>query len=320
MESKFTTLMSKIVKNFELETVFSPDGNLEFPISTSEVNRPGLEISGYLEYFDRERIQVLGKTEISYISTLPSEERLAKLDAFFSRKPPAIVISRGLEPSEEMLISAKKYGVPLFRTQSSTSSFISSLISRLNVELAPRITRHGVLVEVYGEGILLLGESGVGKSETAIELIKRGHRLIADDAVEIRRVSDITLVGSAPENIRHFLELRGVGIINARRLFGMGAIKVTQKIDAVIQLEPWDANKTYDRIGLENTSVEILGLNIPSLTIPVRPGRNLAIIIEVAAMNNRQKKMGYNAAQELLQKLDMADSAEQTVNYDWDQY
>lgn len=312
--------MSKIVKNFELETVFSPDGNLEFPISTSEVNRPGLEISGYLEYFDRERIQVLGKTEISYISTLPSEERLAKLDAFFSRKPPAIVISRGLEPSEEMLISAKKYGVPLFRTQSSTSSFISSLISRLNVELAPRITRHGVLVEVYGEGILLLGESGVGKSETAIELIKRGHRLIADDAVEIRRVSDITLVGSAPENIRHFLELRGVGIINARRLFGMGAIKVTQKIDAVIQLEPWDANKTYDRIGLENTSVEILGLNIPSLTIPVRPGRNLAIIIEVAAMNNRQKKMGYNAAQELLQKLDMADSAEQTVNYDWDQY
>ena len=320
MEAKFTTLMSKIVKNFELETVFSPDGNLEFPISTSEVNRPGLEISGYLEYFDCKRIQVFGKTEISYISTLPSEERLAKLDAFFSRKPPAIVLSRGLEPSEEMLISAKKYGVPLFRTQSSTSSFISSLISRLNVELAPRITQHGVLVEVYGEGILLLGESGVGKSETAIELIKRGHRLIADDAVEIRRVSDITLVGSAPENIRHFLELRGVGIINARRLFGMGAIKVTQKIDAVIQLEPWDANKTYDRIGLENTSVEILGLNLPSLTIPVRPGRNLAIIIEVAAMNNRQKKMGYNAAQELLQKLGMSDPAEQTVNYDWDQY
>lgn len=193
------------------------------------------------------------------------------------------------------------------------------MISILNVELAPRITRHGVLVEVYGEGILLLGESGVGKSETAIELVKRGHRLIADDAVEIRRVSNRSLVGSAPENIRHYVELRGVGIINARRIFGMGAIKVTEKVDMIIQLEQWDANKVYDRMGVEDEYTSLLGVRVPSLVIPVKPGRNLAIIIEVAAMNNRQKKMGYNAAQELLEKLGMAEPVERKVK-EWDGY
>ncbi len=206
-----------------------------------------------------------------------------------------------------MLSKAEKYSVPLLRTPEATSSFTSALNAFLNIHLAPRITRHGVLVEVYGEGVLLLGESGVGKSEAAIELIKRGHRLIADDAVEIRRVSNKTLVGSSPENIRHFIELRGIGIINVRRIFGMGAIKTTEKIDMIINLEPWKNQGTYDRMGLETETTEILGVNVTSTTIPIKPGRNLAVIIEVAAMNNRQKKMGYNAAQELLDKLSAVD-------------
>ena len=203
--------------------------------------------------------------------------------------------------------SAERYGVPLLRTADATSSFMASLISFLNVELAPRITRHGVLVEVYGEGLLIVGESGVGKSETAIELVKRGHRLIADDAVEIRRVSSRSLVGSAPENIRHFIELRGIGVINARRIFGVGAVNLTSKIDLVINLEQWQPEKVYDRMGLEEQTTRILDNEIPPVTIPVKPGRNLAVIIEVAAMNNRQKKMGYNAAYELLKRLGMTE-------------
>ena len=217
-----------------------------------------------------------------------------------------------------MIEAAKQNQVPIVRTQDATSSFMAALISFLNVELAPRITRHGVLVEVYGEGMLILGDSGVGKSETAIELVKRGHRLIADDAVEIRRVSNKSLVGTSPENIRHFVELRGIGIINARRLFGMGAVKTTEKIDMIVKLEHWDASKTYDRMGIENEYTTILGNRVPSLTIPVKPGRNLAIILEVAAMNNRQKKMGYNAAQELLKKLGMPAGDGEDVVKDWD--
>ena len=233
-----------------------------------------------------------------------------------------MILTRGLEPFPEILSLAPRYGVPVCRTSDGTSAFIASLISYLNVQLAPRITRHGVLVEVYGEGILLLGESGVGKSETAIELVKRGHRLIADDAVEIRRVSSRSLVGSSPENIRHFIELRGVGIINARRIFGMGAVKVTEKIDMVIQMEQWDSSKVYDRMGMDSEQTEILGIRVPMLTIPVKPGRNLAIIIEVAAMNNRQKKMGYNAAHELLSKLGMAADfgAPTEANPEWNEF
>jgi HPr kinase/phosphorylase len=211
-----------------------------------------------------------------------------------------------------MIEAAKENAVPLLRTSDSTSGFMASLISFLNVELAPRITRHGVLVDVYGEGLLILGESGVGKSETAIELVKRGHRLIADDAVEIRRVSSRSLVGSSPENIRHFIELRGIGIINARRIFGVGAVNLTSKIDLVINLEQWRQDKVYDRMGLEEQTTEILDINVPSVTIPVKPGRNLAVIIEVAAMNNRQKKMGYNSAQELLKRLGMGDDGSAT--------
>jgi len=323
MEHKFTVALSKIIKEFSLESIYMPDNPDNILISSIDVNRPGLQLGGFFDYFDNERIQIIGLTEISFLKRFVEEKRRNAIDKLLSRRPPALVICRNLELFPEIVELAQKYKVPVLRTSESTSGFMSGLISFLNVELAPRVTRHGVLVEVYGEGILLLGESGVGKSETAIELVKRGHRLIADDAVEIRRVSSRTLVGSSPENIRHFVELRGVGIINARRIFGMGAVKMTEKVDMVIHLEVWDSNKIYDRLGEENEQTKILGITVPSLTIPVKPGRNLAIIIEVAAMNNRQKKMGYNAAQELLQKLGMTDDIKtQTINkeLDWDIY
>ncbi|MBQ4225179.1 MAG: HPr(Ser) kinase/phosphatase, partial [Oscillospiraceae bacterium] len=228
-------------------------------------------------------------------------------------------ISRELPYFNEMVELSKTYDIPLLRSKDGTSSFMAALIAFLNLNLAPRITRHGVLIEIYGEGVLILGESGVGKSETAVELIKRGHRLVADDAVEIKKVSNISLVGSSPENIRHFLELRGIGIVNARRLFGMGAVKLTEKIDMVVEMEPWDSEKVYDRMGVDNEYTSILGVKVPYLVIPVKPGRNLAVILEVAAMNNRQKKMGYNAAQELLENLGMAYEKKDTVKK-WDVY
>ena len=317
MNIPFSVTLAKIVKELNIETIYCPGELEQVKIVSVDINRPGLQLGGFFEYFDSARIQLIGKSELAYLEQFSEEEMDGKIDKFFAQRPPVVIITRDLEIPEQMLVSAKKYGVPLLRTADATSAFSSSLVAMLNVELAPRITRHGVLVEVYGEGILLLGESGVGKSETAVELVKRGHRLIADDAVEIRRVSNKTLVGSSPENIRHFLELRGVGIINARRIFGMGAIKVTEKIDMVIQLEPWDPDKVYDRMGMDNEKIEILGIQVPSLTIPIKPGRNLAIIIEVAAMNNRQKKMGYNAAQELLEKLGMIGGDDNT---DWDAY
>ena len=310
MKTDFSVSLAKIINEFSLEIIHLPNEPEELLVSNPEVNRPGLQLAGYYEFFDSERVQILGKSEESYLRELDEEKLGVCLDAFFSRKPPMVIISRKLDVPEKMRECAEKYGVPLLRTEDSTSSFLSSLIAFLNVQLAPRITRHGVLVEVYGEGVLLLGESGVGKSETAIELVKRGHRLIADDAVELRRVSSKSVVGSSPENIRHFIELRGIGIINASRIFGAGAVKLTEKIDMIIKLEPWDADKVYDRMGLENEKTDILGIQIPSLTIPVKPGRNLAVIIEVAAMNNRQKKMGYNAAHDLLKKLGMAEGFE----------
>ncbi len=310
MKTEFSVSLAKIIKEFSLETLYLPSDPDQILVCNAEVNRPGLQLAGYYEFFDSERVQILGKSEESYLRELNEEQLEICLEAFFSRTPPMVIISRGLEVPQKMRDSAEKYSVPLLRTGDSTSSFLSSLIAFLNVQLAPRITRHGVLVEVYGEGVLLLGESGVGKSETAIELVKRGHRLIADDAVELRRVSSKSLVGSSPENIRHFIELRGIGIVNANRIFGAGAVKLTEKIDMIIKLEPWNAEKVYDRMGLDDETTEILGINIPSLTIPVKPGRNLAVIIEVAAMNNRQKKMGYNAAHDLLKKLGMVDDAD----------
>ena len=303
MPSNFTVSLERLIKDFSMESVYLPAEPASILISSSEVNRPGLFITGFYDYFDPDRIQILGRMETAFLSDLSHEVLKERIDRMLSLKIPALVVTRGMEVFPEIIDSAKENQVPVIRTQEATSSFMAALISYLNVELAPRITRHGVLVEVYGEGMLILGDSGVGKSETAIELVKRGHRLIADDAVEIRRVSNKSLVGTSPENIRHFVELRGIGIINARRLFGMGAVKTTEKIDMVVRLEHWDPNKTYDRMGIENEYISILGNRVPCLTIPVKPGRNLAIILEVAAMNNRQKKMGYNAAQELYRRV-----------------
>ena len=300
---QFSVTLAKIAEESNLTTLYAAKDLSETKVITAEVYRPGIMLAGYYQYFDNTRIQIIGLTELSYLQELEPEVRRTHLEKLFSFRPPCVILTRDLEPLPEMLEFAKKYSVPLLRSTEMTSPLMSSLITTLNTELAPRITRHGVLIEVYGEGILLVGDSGVGKSETAIELIKRGHRLIADDAVEIRRVSSKSLVGRAPENIRHFIELRGVGIINARRIFGMGAIKMSEKIDMCINLEIWDATKLYDRMGIDSEYTEILGIRVPVMTIPVKPGRNLAVIIEVAAMNNRQKKMGYNAAQELLSSL-----------------
>ena len=305
MRTNFTVSLKKIISEFSLESMNMPGDPEAIQIASPEINRPGLHMAGYFEFYDPDRIQIFGKSEEGFILRFTPEKAEARLREFFSRKPCAVIICRNLDVGEMYVKIAKEYGVPLLRTKESTSNFTAALIAYLSLHLAPRVTQHGVFVEVYGEGILLLGESGIGKSETAIELIKRGHRLIADDAVEIRRVSDKSLVGTAPDNIRHFIELRGIGIINASRIFGAGAVKLTEKIDLVVQLEVWDVNKTYNRMGLETETTEILGLNLPSITLPVKPGRNLAVIIEVAAMNSRQKKLGYNAAQDLLNRLGM---------------
>ncbi|MBQ3564450.1 MAG: HPr(Ser) kinase/phosphatase [Clostridia bacterium] len=310
MAQNFSVPLKRVIKEFSLEEVFVPENIDEISVSSADLNRPGLQLSGFYDYFDKERIQIIGKNEDSFLETFI--DRQTRVERLLGQKPPAVVITRGLDVDDRTVDLAKKYGVPILRTSEGTSGFMAALIAFLNIELAPRITRHGVLVEVYGEGMLIIGESGVGKSETAIELIKRGHRLIADDAVEIRRVSNKTLVGTPPENIRHFIELRGIGIINARRIFGMGAVKPSEKIDMVINLEVWNQEKVYDRMGLESEETEILGIKVPQVTVPVRPGRNLAIILEVAAMNNRQKKMGFNAAKELLKKLGMDDGTDDT--------
>ncbi len=320
MATEFEVALSKIIDEIGLETLYMPQNPEEIMISSKEINRPGLELTGYLEYFDSKRIILFGNTEISYLSRFGGEKRSYVADSIFSLKPPAVIICRNLDCGKEIMDSAQKHKIPVLRTPEATSSVSAALVSFLSVELAPRITRHGVLVEVYGEGCLLIGDSGVGKSETAIELIKRGHRLIADDAVEIRRVSRKSLVGSSPANIRHFIEVRGVGIVNARRIFGMSAVKLTENINLVINLELWNSQKVYDRMGIDNEYMDILGISVPIVTIPVKPGRNLAIIIEVAAMNNRQKKMGYNGAQELLKSLGMEIESpeEKKVNTDTD--
>lgn len=311
--SKFTVTLQQIIDELKLEQLHMPKPAEEVLISENEVNRPGLQLMNFYEYFNPERIQILGKTEFAYLSSIGEEKRTDIIDKLFSTNIPALIITRDLECFQELLELAEKHQIPVLRSKDSTSSFVAALIAFLNLNLAPRITRHGVLIEIYGEGVLILGESGVGKSETAIELVKRGHRLVADDAVEIRKVSNISLVGTSPDNIRHFLELRGIGIINARRLFGVGAVKVTEKIDLVVELEIWNPEKLYDRMGIDNEYVSILGVNVPSATIPVKPGRNLAVILEVAAMNNRQKKMGYNAAHELLERLGMEQSGTDRV-------
>ena len=303
MEDIHTIPLCKLIEEFALEQIAVPDDLQSRLISTAEVNRPGLALTGFFEYFEAPRIQLIGKAEHRYLLEQTSAARRACLNRFMAAGPSAVIVTTHLDVFAELVEAAQAHRVPLLRTARTTSEFSAALVGSLSVSLAPRITRHGVLVEVYGEGILILGDSGVGKSETAIELVKRGHRLIADDAVELKRVSAKTLVGQAPEIIRHYVELRGIGIVDVRRLFGMGAVKDTERVDLVISLEPWIQGKMYDRLGLDGETVEILGIELPMITIPVRPGRNLAIILEIAAMNNRQKKMGYNTAEEFNKRL-----------------
>ena len=298
---QFSVALSKIIDNMNLEKLYCPER--EILVTTADLNRPGLQMTGFFDYFDANRIQVVGMVENTYLATLTSEERYKALEKFFEKRVCAVVLTRNGNATPEMMKLAELYDTPVLRTPLATSNFTSTINAFLNVELAPRITRHGVLVEIYGQGVFIMGESGVGKSEAAVELIKRGHRLIADDAVEIKKVSSISLVGFAPDIIRHFIEIRGIGIVDVKNIFGMGAVKESEKIDLIIHLETWERGKQYDRLGLVDEYTNILGLDIPSLTIPVRPGRNLAVIFEVAAMNNRQKKMGYNAAEELNRRL-----------------
>lgn len=302
MSVSYSVSLKKVIDEFSLEVVAGED--LEnICVLTSDVNRPATQLGGFFDYYDNKRIQIIGNVETAFLAQFDYETRAKSYQAFFATHPVAVIVARNLDIAPEMKAAAVANNVPLLRTPSPTSEFTAALIAFLNVQLAPRQTLHGVLMDVYGEGILLLGESGVGKSETAIELVKRGHRLIADDAVEIRRVSSKTLVGQSPENIRHYVELRGIGIINVRRIFGMGAVKETENINLVIRMEPWDNSKVYDRMGIDEKTTDILGISVPYIEIPVKPGRNLAIIIEVAAMNNRQKELGYNAANELIAKL-----------------
>ena len=299
----YTVELSKIIDEFKLETIYLPDLPEKILVECSRVNRPGLQMVGFYDHYEQERLQIIGKVEHLFLGQLNAEERSRRLEDFFRSAPVGVIFTTSIEIDDSTVAYAEKYKVPLMRTPMRTSDFMAALIAYLNVQLGARITRHGVLVEVYGEGILLLGDSGIGKSETAIELLKRGHRLIADDAVEITRVSATTLVGRAPEIIRHYVELRGIGIVDVRRLFGIGSVKETEKIDLVINLEPWENGKMYDRLGLDEETTDILGINVPSIVLPVCPGRNLSVVIEVAAMNNRQKRMGYNTAKEFNKRL-----------------
>lgn len=303
IEKKFVTL-GKLIEEFNLEVLSEVENQNNIEIITADVLRPGLQLaSGFYEYFDKGRILLYGMMENAYLESITAEERRETCEKLFSHGSPAVILTRGYTPSPEMLETAQKAGIPLLGTEENTSSFMAALIASLNIHLAPEISRHGVLVEVYGEGILMLGESGVGKSETAIELLKRGHRLVADDAVNIKKVSSKTLVGSSPAVIKHFVEIRGIGIVDIQKIFGMGAVKDTEKIDLVLNLEMWKQGKEYERLGLDDEYTEILGIKIPSITVPVKTGRNLAVIVEVAAMNHRQKKMGYNAVKELNERL-----------------
>lgn len=303
MQDERTVPLSTVMKEQGLEEIYLPDDPEKILICSPDVNRPGLPLVGFFDHFEKTRLEIIGKVEYLYLKQLYDNERRESLERFFAAGPVGVIVTSGLDIFEEMRLLAQEYRVPLLRTQKKTSDFMAALIAYLNVCLAPRITRHGVLVDIYGEGVLLLGESGIGKSETAIELVKRGHRLIADDAVEIKRVSERTLVGEAPELIRHYVELRGIGIVDIRRLFGMGAIQNTARIELVVHLEPWENGKMYDRFGLDNETTEILGVKIPSITVPVCPGRNMAVVLEIAAMNHRQKKMGYNTAEEFNKRL-----------------
>ena len=303
MIETYSVPLKTLVKEFDLEVAYASTDFEAIRITVDDVARPGLQLAGYFDHYEPMRLQVMGNVEMSYIEKLHTRERAAIFDRLFSYKFPALLIARGLPPHPECLQMAKKHNITVLRSPEATSSIVSTINTYLKNALAPRVTRHGVLVEVYGEGILLIGDSGIGKSEAAVELLKRGHRLIADDAVEIRKVSTNSLVGTAPDLIRNYIELRGIGIINVAKLFGMGAVRTENEINLVVNIVPWNTQEAYDRLGLEDQYMEILDVKIPMNTIPITPGRNLAMILEVAAMNNRQKKMGYNAALEFTEQI-----------------
>lgn len=299
----YTVKLTKLVEKMKLKNL-TPEVDIEnIVITHSDINRPALQLAGFFDYFDSERVQIMGKVEITYLEKMDKDERRGVLDTLFSRKIPCLILSRELEPFEDMLETANANNVPIFQTKKTTSTFMAEIIRWLKVELAPRISIHGVLVDVYGEGVLIMGESGIGKSESALELIKRGHRLVADDVVEIKKVSEETLLGSSPDIIRHFIELRGIGIIDVKTLFGVESVKKIQNIDLVIKLELWNPEKEYDRLGLNEEYIEILENKVICHSIPIRPGRNIAIIVESAAINHRQKQMGYNAASDLVNRV-----------------
>ena len=295
--------LSKLVEKLDLKNVTPEVDISHIRITTPEITRPALQLAGYFAHFAYERVQVVGYVEYTYLENESREKKLAIYEQFLSYKIPCMVYTTKTKPDDDILRMAAEKGIPVFTTTKATSPFMAEVIRWLNVELAPCISIHGVLVDVYGEGILIMGESGIGKSEAALELIKRGHRLISDDVVEIRRVSDETLIGSAPDITRHFIELRGIGIIDVKTLYGVESVKDTQSIDLVIKLEEWDRDKEYDRLGLEEEYTEFLGNKVVCHSLPIRPGRNLAIIVESAAVNHRQKKMGYNAAKELYKRV-----------------
>lgn len=297
--------LSDIIEELSFGAAVMPVDPQNIKIMSRNINRLGLELIGPIKHFDKRRIIIMGESESYFLSTLSSEEVYKSIEAILSLKPPVLIITYGIEPLPEIIKVATKYKVPVLTTADKAAAVIAELTPLLNIHLAPRITRPGGLLNVHGEGIFLTGESGIGKSETAIELLKRGHKLIADDLVEIRKIPKNTLIGAAPENVRHFIEVRGVGIINARRIFGIGSVKLNETIDLVVNLEIWDDQKQYDRMGAECKYTEILGVKVPYVSIPIKPGRNLAAIIEVAAMNNRQRKLGYNAARELFINLGM---------------
>ena len=303
MIDTYSVPLSTLVKEFKLEAEYTAADFESIRLTVEDVSRPGLQIAGFFDHFEPMRLQVMGNAEMSYMAKLSGEERSRIFDRLFSYKFPALLIARNIEPSAECLEMAKKHNITILRSKEATSTLISTIITYLKASLAPRITRHGVLMEIYGEGILLIGDSGIGKSEAAVELLKRGHRLIADDAVEIKKVSNNSLLGTAPELIRNYIELRGIGIVNVAKLFGIGAIKQDNEINLVVNIVPWNTHEVYDRLGLEQQYTDILGVQIPMNTIPITPGRNLAVILEVAAMNNRQRRMGYNAALEFTEQI-----------------
>ena len=304
MSENYSVALTELVKEFNLEVVYASTDYESIRLTVEDVSRPGLQLAGYFDHFEPMRIQILGNVEVSYIQKETPQERAAIFDQFFSYKPPALLYARNFPVDPQCLEMARKHSITILRSGEATASLASNIIAYLRSALAPRITRHGVLVEVYGEGLLLVGDSGVGKSETALELLKRGHRLIADDAVEIRKLSNASLVGTAPDLIRNYIELRGIGIINVAKLFGMGAVRTENEINLVVNIVPWNTQEPYDRLGLEDQYTEILGVQVPVNTIPVTAGRNLAVILEVAAMNNRQRKLGYNPAKEFTDQID----------------